>query len=58
MDEDNIMLEKKLRNIINGSEQLALADLVELKKLLEKVPAEHNEFNDIVVSKQGAPYYM
>ena len=58
MDEDNIMLEKKLRNIINGSELLELADLVELKKLLEKVPAEHNEFNDIVASKQGAPYYM
>jgi hypothetical protein len=58
MDEDNIMLEKKLRNIINGSELLELADLVELKKLLEKVPAEHKEFNEIVVSKQGAPYYM
>ena len=52
------MLEKKLRHIINGSEQLALADLVDLKKLLEKVSAEYNESNDIVVSKQGAPYYM
>ena len=58
MDEDNIMLEKKLRNIVNGSEQLELADLVKINKLLEKVPAEHNEFNDMVVSKQGAPYYM
>lgn len=58
MEEDNIMSEKKLRNIVNGSEKLELADLVEIKKLLEKVPAEHNEFNDIVVSKQGAPYYM
>ena len=52
------MSEKKLRNIVNGSEKLELADLVEIKKLLEKVAAEHNEFNDIVVSKQDAPYYM
>ena len=52
------MLEKKLRNIINDSKQLELADLIELKKLLEKVPTDHNEYNDIVVSRQGAPFYM
>jgi hypothetical protein len=52
------MLEKKLRQIINDSEQLDLADLIELKKLLEKVPTEHSEYNDIVVAKRGPPYYM
>jgi hypothetical protein len=52
------LLEKKLKNIIIDSKQLELADLIELKKLLEKVLTDHNEYNDMIVSEQGAPYYM
>lgn len=52
------MLEKKIRQIISDSDQLELADLIELKKLLENVPAKHSEYNEIVASRRGAPYYM
>ena len=52
------VLARNLKNIIIDSKQLELADLIELKKILEKVLTDHNEYNDMIVSEQGAPYYM
>ena len=51
------MSENTLQNIAENAENLDLHDLIEIKEALEKAVAKHRQYEDIIMSKQGAPYY-
>ena len=51
------MSENNLKNITENAENLDLNDLIQIKEVLEKAVAKHRQYEDIIMSRQGAPYY-
>ena len=51
------MSENYLKNIAENAENLDLNDLIQIKEALEKAVAKHYHYEDIIMTRQGAPYY-
>ena len=51
------MLDTKLQKIAKDAENLELNDLIKIKKVLDDAVAKHRNYDDVIVTRQGAPYY-
>jgi translation initiation factor 2B subunit (eIF-2B alpha/beta/delta family) len=51
------MSDNNLRNIVENAEKLDLKDLIQIREALEKAVAKHYHYEDIIMTRQGAPYY-
>ena len=51
------MSEENLQEIIRDAERLELSDLIKIKKILDEAVAKQRNFDNVVITRQGAPYY-
>ena len=51
------MSEKYLQEIARDAERLQLNDLIKIKKVLDEAVAKQRNYDDVVITRQGAPYY-
>jgi len=51
------MSETNLQEIIRDAERLELNDLIKIKKILDEAVAKQRNYDDVVIIRQGAPYY-
>ena len=54
---DNKMSEIKLEKFAKDAEKLELNDLIKIKKILDEAVAKQRNYDDVVITRQGAPYY-
>ena len=51
------MSEIKLEKLAKDAEKLELNDLIKIKKILDEAVAKQRNYDDVVITRQGAPYY-
>ena len=51
------MSETNLQKIVRDAERLEFDDLIKIKKILDETVAKQRNFDDVVITRQGAPYY-
>ena len=51
------MSKKDLQEIVREAERLELNDLIKIKKILDEAVAKQRDYDDVVITRQGAPYY-
>ena len=51
------MSETYLQEIARDAERLELNDLIKIRKILDEAVAKQRNFDNVVISRQGAPYY-
>jgi len=51
------MSETNLQKIARYAERLEFDDLIKIKKILDETVAKQRNCDDVVITRQGAPYY-
>ena len=51
------MSEIKLEKFAKDAEKLELNDLIKIREVLEDAVAKHRNYEDVIIMRQGAPYY-
>ena len=51
------MSKTNLQEIVRDAERLELNDLIKIKKILDEAVAKQTNYDDLVITRQGAPYY-
>ena len=51
------MSETNLQKIAKDAESLVFDDLIKIKKILDETVAKQRDYDDVVITRQGAPYY-
>ena len=51
------MSEMNLQEIVKDAESLELSDLIKIKKVLDEAVAKQRNNDDLLINRQGAPYY-
>jgi hypothetical protein len=55
--ENNKMPHQSLKTIVADAERLELNDLIQIMKVLNEAVAKQRHYQDIIATRQGAPYY-
>ena len=51
------MSETNLQKIVRDAESLELSDLIKIKRILDEAVAKQRNYDNVVITRQGAPYY-
>jgi hypothetical protein len=51
------MSKTNLQEIVRDAERLELNDLIKIKKILDEAVAKQRNYDYVVITRQGAPYY-
>ena len=51
------MSEIELEKCAEDAEKLELNDLIKIREVLEDAIAKHRNYDDVIIMRQGAPYY-
>ena len=51
------MSKTELQKIVRDAESLELNDLIKIREVLEDAVAKHRDYDDVIIMRQGAPYY-
>ena len=51
------MSEIKLEKFAKDAEKLELNDLIKIREVLDDAVVKHRNYNEVIMMRQGAPYY-
>ena len=51
------MSETSLQEIVRDADRLELNDLIRIKKILDEAVAKQRNYDDVIITRRGAPYY-